>query len=310
MSCRCAETRPPRERGVALITVLLVFVLATLMATQMLRAGRLATHRTGNLVDTAQARYYALGAEELARQMLRQDARGGGVDHLGETWASEGLAFEIEDGQIEIEIQDLAGRFNLNSLAGADGRASAAAIERLARLLRQLDIAPEVAAAVADWQDADAQTARGASETATWGVAWLPNRPLVEASELRALPAIDAAAWERLAPHVAALPPEARLNLNTATAEVLLAYAERASLAQVERFLHARTLQPVRDAQERGVVELLGEAVPGLDVRSEHFLVRAHAQYRGRHVRLDSRLQRDTTGDAVRLIGRADGTRL
>ena len=49
---------------------MLVFVLATLMATQMLRTGYLALRRTGNLIDSTQARYYALGAEELGRQLL------------------------------------------------------------------------------------------------------------------------------------------------------------------------------------------------------------------------------------------------
>ena len=71
---RCAEHRGRQsQRGVALITVLLVFVLVAMMATHLLRTSSLAMHRTGSLIDSTQARYYALGAEELGGQMLAAD---------------------------------------------------------------------------------------------------------------------------------------------------------------------------------------------------------------------------------------------
>jgi general secretion pathway protein K len=300
---------------------MLVFVLATMLATQMLRSSYMAMRRTGNLIDSTQARYYALGAEELGRQLLLEDAKasraGKATDHLGETWAREGLQFEIEDGLLSIAISDLAGRFNLNNLVDANGKALPVEVARFGRLLRLLEIDPAVANMAADWVDADESTSRGGSEASELGLRVLPNRPLVDPSELRILPGLEGAAWTRLEPFVAALPPGTSLNLNTAAPEVLYAYCvEGIRLADVERFLLLRKQQPITDAGDPRVGPLFGAAVTGLDVKSDFFSVGVHARYRDRHVRLDSRMQRGQgegpgpRGPTVQLIGRSDAARM
>ena len=321
MSFRSAEgAGPRRERGVALITVMLVFVLATMIATQMLRSSYMAMRRTGNLVDSTQARYFALGAEELGRQLLLEDMKtaraGQGTDHLGETWAREGLQFEIEDGQLEIEISDLAGRFNLNNLVDANGKALPVEVARFGRLLDLLQIDPAVATMTADWIDTDESTARGGSEASELGLRTLLNAPLVDPSELRILPGLEGEAWAKLAPFVAALPPGTSLNLNTASPEVLYAYCvEGIRLGDVERFLLLRKQQPITDASDPRIGPLFGAAVTGLDVKSDFFAVRVHARYRERHVRFETHMQREQQqrgqrGPAVRPIGRSDAARI
>lgn len=316
MSCRSAErpAGPPRQRGVALITVLLVFALATMMAAQMLRTSYLALRRTGNLIESTQARYYALGAEELGKQLLQQDqasARGGqATDHLRETWASDKLSFEYEDGRIELAITDLAGRFNLNSLADPAGKALPVEIARFARLLRAIDLDPSLAETVADWIDADGSTLRGGSEGAGLGVRSLPNQPMVEPSELRALPGLDAEGWKRLEPLVAALPPGTKLNINTAPPEVLAVFAEGARPADMERFVHLRDQQPIRDAADPRLAQLFGNALGALDVKSDFFSVRVHATYRERHARFETRMQRDPRKGTITVLGRSDAARM
>ncbi|MFM7783529.1 MAG: type II secretion system minor pseudopilin GspK [Gammaproteobacteria bacterium] len=322
MSSRSAE-RPPRhaQRGVALITVMLVFVLATMIATQMLRSSYMAMRRTGNLVDSTQARYFALGAEELGRQLLLEDAKsaraGQESDHLGETWARDGLQFEIEDGQLEIAISDLAGRFNLNNLVDANGKTLPVEVARFARLLQLLQIDPSVATMAADWVDADESTARGGSEASELGLRALLNRPMVDPSELRILPGLEGEAWARLEHFVAALPPGTSLNINTASPEVLYAYCvENIRMGDVERFLLLRKQQPITDASDPRIGPLFGSAVTGLDVKSDFFAVRVHARYRERHVRFESHMQRGKgeqpaqRGPVVRLIGRSDSARM
>jgi general secretion pathway protein K len=311
VSSRCVEAA--RQRGVALITVLLVFALVTMMASQMMHSSYLAIQRTGNLVESTQARYYALGAEELGRQLLEQDGKalgaGGGVDHLREGWAAENLSFEIEDGKIELLVQDLAGRFNLNGLVDGKGKADPLAVARFGRLLRILEVEPALAQAAADWVDTDSETFRGGSEAAAYG-AVLPNQPFVSPDELRTLPGVDAEAWARLAPHLAALPTGTRLNVNTATAEVLAAYASGPGATQVERFVHARELQPIRDAQDPALANLFAESREALDVKSSFFEFQAHAEYRGRHVRFTTRVQRDARTGKISILGRGDAARL
>ncbi len=318
MSSRCTERDlpPQRQRGVALITVMLVFVIATLMATQMLRTSYMALKRTGNLIDSTQARYYALGAEELGRQLLLNDLKaspgGQGTDTLRESWASGQLSFEDpeNDATIDVRITDLAGRFNINSLVDRAGKPQPVQIARFQRLLRTLDIDPAVAYAAADWIDADGATSRGGSESSAYGLRFLYDRPMLDPSELLGLPGMDAEAWKRLAPLVSALPPGVPLNVNTAPAEVLLAYAEKSTPAQMEQFVQVRDQQPIRDAADPRVATLFGAATSALDVRSSFFSLQVHAEYRGRHARFETRIQRDPRKGTTIILGRSDAKRM
>ncbi len=316
MSFRCADalSLPRRQGGVALITVLLVFVIATLLATQMLRTSYLALKRTGNVIESTQARYYALGAEELGRQLLFNDLKssvgGEGTDTLQESWASGQLNFEDaeNDATIDVRISDLAGRFNVNGLVDRNGKALPAETARFGRLLRQLDIDPRVAQAASDWVDTDGSTDRGGSEANAYGLRFLPNKAMVDPSELRAMPGMDADGWKRLAPLVSALPTGTLLNLNTAPPEVLLAYAEKATPSEMERFVQLRQGQPFRDAADPRVATLFGTAVPLMGVRSSYFAMVVHAEYRGRHARFETRVMRDPRKGNTIILGRSDAT--
>ena len=314
MSSRCADARGDRRnRGVALITVLLVFVLATMMAAAMLRSSYLAMRRTGNLVDSVQSRYYALGAEELGRQMLRDDGRaapgGAGTDHLREAWAAQNIAFDIDDGALELRIEDLAGRFNLNSLVDESGKSDPVAAARLGRLLRQLGLDPQLAEAVADWIDADERTVRGGSESSAWGQR-MPNQLLVSADELRVLSGFDEEVWGKLQPFVTALPRDVRLNINTASAVVLSAYAKLPVMAEMERFVLSRDGKPLRDVNDPSLATLFAESRLAMDVRSAYFELQVHAVYRDRHARLTTQVRRDAKSGKVQVTGRSDAARI
>ena len=77
-----------RQRGVALITALLVVAIAATAATALARQQQLAIQRSSNVLNAEQAWLYALGAETFAHQVLRRDAEDGDSDHPGEGWAT------------------------------------------------------------------------------------------------------------------------------------------------------------------------------------------------------------------------------
>ena len=58
------------EQGVALLTVLLMVAVMAAIAVAVLDDIRFSVRRTANAQTTAQARWYALGAETLARREL------------------------------------------------------------------------------------------------------------------------------------------------------------------------------------------------------------------------------------------------
>lgn len=86
-----------RERGVALITVLLVVALVSVVCTGLVLRQQLAIRSTGNQLLVRQAFYYAEGGELLAKAILLRDLRAGDtgvpIDHLGEQWANPRLSF-------------------------------------------------------------------------------------------------------------------------------------------------------------------------------------------------------------------------
>lgn len=312
---RCAEHRARQsQRGVALITVLLVFVLVTMMATHMLRTSYLAMHRTANLINSTQARYYALGAEELGGQMLAADfaaqPKEQRFDHLGQEWARENQSFEIEEGVLELQVIDQAGLFNLNSLVDSGARSDPQAVARFALLLAGSGLDESLAERVADWIDADRRTSRGGVEEAAYGVESIANRPFVEPSELLGIPGFDFEAWRVLQDQVSALPADTLLNLNTAPEPVLRAYAGVASRGDMERFLLVRLVKPMKSLQDPLLAPLFANVLDRVDVKSDFYLVRTHAQYRGRHVRLDTLVQRDAHSGKIHVIERNDAARL
>ena len=146
-----------RQRGVALITAVLMVALATMLAVDVGFRGFLDQRRTGTLFALDQAYEVALGAEAWAADFLKKDLQDSQTDHLGEIWARPLPPLPIDGGTVEGRLEDMQGRFNINSLVNADGTTNAAAVQRLERIFSVLDVEPAWASAIADWVDADTQ---------------------------------------------------------------------------------------------------------------------------------------------------------
>jgi len=191
------------QRGVALVTALLVVSVVTVAAVAMATHQHIDVRRTGNLIHGEQAYEYALAAESWARVILRRDAADSDYDSLTEDWATALPPIAVEGGQVNGTVEDMQGRFNLNNLAGlkkktgeAKGTGAgvkagkAANIAYYKRLLDILGLESALADTLADWVDADidAQFPNGA-EDEYYLLLERPyraaNRPLVSISELR-----------------------------------------------------------------------------------------------------------------------------
>jgi len=302
-----------RERGVALITAVLVTALATLAAVALASHQALALRRTANLLDADRARLFALGVEGWAGQLLARDAQEGPVDSLGEDWARRLPPLEVEGATVAGHLEDLQGRFNLNNLLDGQGRPSATDLERFRRLLRILELDPSLADAVLDWMDADQEvTYPGGAEDGLYLALDPPyrsaGRPFADVGELRLVHGFDEAAYRRLAPYVAALPGRTAINVNTAPAPVLRCLAEGLGEAEGEALAAARGEDGWSSVDAFLRAEpLRGRTVAreGLDVGSAHFLLQAEVRYGRGRVLLYSLLRRE--GRAVRVIQRALG---
>ncbi len=128
------------QRGVALVTALLVVALATVAAVAMASRQQLDVRRTANLLQGDQAYVYAQAVENWARVVLKRDGENKQLDTLDDDWAQRLSPIVVPGGQVDGFIINLQGRFDLNNLVKPDGQLSEPNIKCLQNLLRVLGL--------------------------------------------------------------------------------------------------------------------------------------------------------------------------
>ena len=223
-----------KQRGVALVMAVLIVALATILAAEVGFRGYLDQRRTVNAFSLDQSFEIAMGGEAWASDALRRDRMQGGknTDDFTEEWATPIPPIPLEDvgGEFEGQLEDLQGRFNLNSLVTVDNAGvttiNPAAVKRFERLLELLELEPKWANFIADWIDSDnnAQFPDGAEDPVYTNLDppyRTPNMPITRASEILALPEFGPDRYRRLAPFITALPGNTPINVCTASPELL-----------------------------------------------------------------------------------------
>lgn len=272
------------QSGVALITALLVVALGSLLATAAFRDLALDLRRGQTLTALEQGYQYARGLEAWGAAILADDYEQGAVDHRREPWAQGLPVLDVDGGRLMGRLEDLDGRFNLNNLV-IDGKRQAQQIALFRRLLTGLGLNPDLADAVADWQDADVYPEQRGAEDAAYMRAEpayrTANQDFRDVSELRLVAGVDAEVFERLRPNVAALPTfgdPTPINVNTAPVPVLAALDEAISAGMAEALYRDGRAQyhSVNEFLESPQLRGLGldRLLPLISVQSRYF--RAH----------------------------------
>ena len=287
------------QSGVAIITAILVTTLAAVATYALTAELELDIRRTANLIDSDQAWLYAEGSEEWVRTVLADDLADNKFDHYGEPWAATLPPIELKGGFITGAVEDMQGRFNLNSLARA-GDAGSVTLERFNRLLTLVGIDPALSQAVIDWLDdnVDPLSPFGAEDSYYLGLTppyRAANRPMLSASELRLVRGFDDETYNKLAPFICALPAGTTINVNTAPAEVLAALDPNISLELAKRLVERRDSQPFESLSElTGDPLMKGIALKlqGLGVSTSYFMLRTEARIGAGRIRLNSLISR------------------
>lgn len=257
-----------RQRGMALISVLLVLSLALLLVGGMLRSHRLLLHSSAQQLQQVELRQLGLAGEAWAQAALQGSALtpSGPVD-LSQDWARLTPAFGVADAELHIEIEDLSGRLNLNALL-AQGQIDQVTLGRWTRLLELLDLPPLSLPQVGAVQ---------------------------ELSQLRLLPGVDAQTLRRLDPWVALLPKDARLNINTAP-QLLLMTLDGMEAEPASALVKQRNHSPYASVQaftNDPLLSGLGLGSHGLGVSSRWFRITVSVTRADSRLRLASDIERD-----------------
>ncbi|MDF1763183.1 MAG: type II secretion system minor pseudopilin GspK [Oleibacter sp.] len=226
-----------RQRGMVLLMVLLIFSVVAIIATRMIDRQSMDIERSGTMFIQQQSRNYAYASEAAVRQGLYLDWEANpDVDHAFEEWSKDRV-FPLDPGSASIHIEDLQGRFNLNSLipgASTDG----VALQRFRNLLNLLGLDLGFAEQWQAWLNPESQADDNyLSLENPYRAAYAA---CVHTSELMSLVGFDRESYLKIEPYVACLPVTAQLNVNTASNIVLASLDANFSLEDAATVISAR----------------------------------------------------------------------
>lgn len=198
-----------RQRGVALITALLVVALATIATVAMTTRQHLDIRRTGNLLEHDQAYWHAASGEALAAQALRLLAENPDAVPW-EACRTPPVTVTLEGQAVQVVAEDLHCRFNLNNLSNHDDEQSA---ETFLRLVENAaadhgvgGVDPDgVLAALRDWMDPEVHDPWYAGQQPPYSN---PGSQLATASELALVRGVSPDLYQALRPYVTAVPAQ------------------------------------------------------------------------------------------------------
>ena len=316
---RVGSSSRKRQRGIAAITAILVVAIATMLAVNLAWELNLDIRRTEALLLHSQARQFAIGAEMIAAETLRDDFDDDAeddelCDYYGENWDTE-LALPFEGGSVRGRLTDMQGRFNLNNLMTVDGQMNQEAYDQFARLLEILDLDPSIAAKVLDWIDPDQIPVLGGAEDETYTSRIPPYRTantwFTTTTELLAIDGFidpadpDDTAFRTLERYISALPPGQKINVNTAEDPVLLSFGSNPGSTDADRLKVNRHYCEIGIGKEEGgeafrddAKDIVDDAfiTNHLDVRSNYFQLKVLVTLGTAQLTMYSLLYRDANG--------------
>jgi general secretion pathway protein K len=221
--------KSPQDAGAALLTVLIVVAGLSAIAVSALADMRRNQRLSANAQSSAQAQWFAIGAEGYARVMA-EDLVSGALPRTALAGPPRTGAFPLDQGMMQVAVRDASTCINANSVVSGAGdiyqRDEAGVVQVIALMEMQgLSSAKsnELADALVGWID----TAGGVvgAEDAAYATLSPPylsgSEPLSEYSELRAIRGFTSDVLARLRPWLCVLPGvgPSRINLNALTPE-------------------------------------------------------------------------------------------
>lgn len=240
-----------RERGIAIVTVLLVVALAATLAASVLWRQQVATRDVENQRLATQTMWVERAAVEWARATLRAQSATSNVTFVGQPWSAPVADVQLSDllpsdaltvnaelsrAWISGSVEDAQARFNLMNLVsrvapGKPWQSNGEGVLAYRRLLGQLSLEPALAQQTADHM---LRSLRDANGPGGWPL------QLVSVDDLARIPGYDAHAIDTLAPFVTILPDLTVVNANTAAEPVLVAAIPTLSASQAKRLVDRR----------------------------------------------------------------------
>ncbi|MDP7591415.1 MAG: type II secretion system minor pseudopilin GspK [Litorilituus sp.] len=328
-----------KQRGVALITVMLIVAMCVVIASQMTNRLQIQMQRTTNINSNQQAYWYAMGAEAFTKRVLITAFKGDeNVTHLGQTWAQGETTYPVDFGEITGEIIDLQSCLNLNALRALPDNSNnntqkvsqtkVPARLALESLIINLELegvsqfeAESMADALSDWLDEDSRiSSAGGAEDDDYASREFPylaaNNYLANVNELRIVEHFTPEVIHALMPYVCVIPnsEQHKININTLDAEqpALLEALLGSTLDEAQEILNARgeegfeTKEEFFNLPEVGRIKDFDNRKDQFVVDSEYFTLKASANFNDSFFAFNS-VMKITNNKYVDVISRTIG---
>jgi len=296
-----------KQRGVALLMVLIVITTLSALLYPLWQAQRMAMVRAQASQSQMQAWAVLISTQDWVKSALKFDAQQSKSDTLQELWTQPMPPMPFDGGTIGGWLEDAQSRLNINRLANPDPVQRQQALEQFNRLCQVLTLECPFWSAVADWVDADDIPSTGGAETATY-LSMQParrsaNQPAVSIEELQMVQGVSAQVLQALTPYLIALPQDFPININTAKLPVIMALAPWMTENQAKLIATSQREQPFdnltqvsellrkNSVQDAEINLLVNERQ--LSVMTQHFLLHAQADYGGRRWQAGAMIKRD-----------------
>jgi len=287
------------SNGSTTITALIVVGIVAIAASGLAWKQHLEIRQLENVRDQVQVGWLQKNVVDFSRVILKDDLRqNGGVDHLGEIWAlplqdskiadflkSQDLPDEIDSIMLKARLTDAQSMFNLTNLWGNNnaGQPDPDAIKVYVNLLNQLGL--------------DGQLANQ-----TVNIALRSQGKPTQMDDLLTYPGYSKEILTKIKQFVTVLPQTTPVNINTCSAEVLLAVYSFLTRSDVERLIQSRTTAPftsIDDVNKR-VNQVRPNVAnptinPLLDVKSNFWIVYSEIQMRQRLFNNQTLISRNAT---------------
>lgn len=222
---------PEREKGAALLAVLLLVAIMGALSAAALERLRLSMRLASNVSALDQARSFVIGIESLLA-LRADDLRAADPERttLAGGWNGQTRRIPLPGGGFaDATLRDGGNCFNINSVAEGESPAPLTprptGVAQFVALMQLLGVpegdARQVADGAGDWVDSDSDRSRdGAEDNEYRGSAQgyrTGNTLFADVSELRAVSGMTPEIYERIRPWICALPSTelSQINVNT-----------------------------------------------------------------------------------------------
>ncbi len=262
--------------GAALIITLLLMTLITGLVVEFVYEVYIGTSSLSNWRDAQKASLIAKSGQSITSNYIK------GINELSYTYYDELLLpVELDFGpetKLTVKLEDENAKFNINSIIYENNDDNDKALPSLKRLLKYLNINPDLALLIADWIDEDSIPRIGDSESNA------KNSPLWDINEIKFINGIDDEIFNKISPFITVYGNRQNtpININTALLPVLTCLNEDITEILAERIINYRESSPFESKEDIiGVDSIWGNLLERITVKSSYFRVTARAEVNG-----------------------------